>query len=137
MALPLPHNHYAPGLWHNAYQCCIEFETYAQQDPGPVRRSQTYLPTRVVCARLLGYLIREAPTSEGRNNVSREIRSADSKGYSALEELAKFYMQRLLRCCEYLLHNFRSINLILEYDSQVCKESHTCRVQPPLKAFIR
>jgi len=113
MPQPLPPNPYPPGPWHDAYNRCLDFETHAPDFPAP--RSG---PTRLICARLLGYIVLEAPGDKGRDTMSREIMSAANG--AALDTLAKYFLHHFIRCCEYrqcLPH--LSSNPVAH--SQVCK----------------
>lgn len=78
---------------HDAYERCLDLEN---------RHAQVllrgHLPV-LVCARLLGYLLRQAPTDEGRKILALEImRCGDDK---ALQSLASIYDTRFRRVCEF------------------------------------
>ena len=67
-AEPLPDDFYTAGLWCDAYTRCLEFEARLIQQSHPEAS-----PTWLVCARVLGYLIRHAPTDHGCTNISNEV----------------------------------------------------------------
>ncbi|KAI0246066.1 hypothetical protein BJV78DRAFT_1135986, partial [Lactifluus subvellereus] len=50
----------------------------------------------LVCARVLGYLIRHAPTDHGRTNISNEV--MDCEDDNKLVELAQLYINNFIRC---------------------------------------
>lgn len=59
---PLPPNPYSGVInpeWHNAYSCCLDAENGTS--------------VQIIKARVLGYLIIEAPIQEGRIYVCHEI----------------------------------------------------------------
>ena len=87
----IPENEYPPGLWHDAYSRCLDFETTARDLP-EIRSN-----TRFMEARILGYLIREAPTLQGRDCLAIEITSCLDD--DALSELATLYLDHFIRCC--------------------------------------
>ncbi|TFY67340.1 hypothetical protein EVG20_g3981 [Dentipellis fragilis] len=79
----------------HAYDLCLNLESHASNN--------TSLPhvghlAPVVCARLLGRMLLEAPTDEGRMNMASEINR--TKDEVSLQELADIYKNHLLRCCE-------------------------------------
>ena len=87
----LPENEYPPGLWHDAYNRCLDFETTAHDLP------ELRSNARSMEARILGYLIREAPTPQGRDCLATEITSCLDD--EALSELATLYLDHFIRCC--------------------------------------
>ena len=98
MAIPLPSNLYEGGtLLHVAYQKCLDLEAAARE----IRQSGIPPP---VCARVLGQLMLQAPTDEGRANVANEISSCENN--KALFELAQLYVNHFIRCCESFLYCF-------------------------------
>jgi hypothetical protein len=84
---PLPPNSYSDELAKEAYDLCLKLES--DSPPG----SQ-----RLVFARFLGHMIREAPAPAGRDNISKEI--VGCIGEDDLEQLAKLYILHLVRSCE-------------------------------------
>jgi hypothetical protein len=95
MAQPLPLNPYVTGSPEfTAYANCANLETNAFNLPVP-----DHGPTPLVCARLLGYMILHAPTHAGRSSISIEIVSCNNNP-GRLLELASFYFDRFVRCCE-------------------------------------
>ena len=59
-------------------------------------------PQQHIWARLLGFLILEAPTVNSRFHIAQEILQCNSDG-EQMDLLAQFYMDHLLRLCEHLL----------------------------------
>ena len=54
--------------------------------------------TVLICARFLGYMLVEAPSDAGRDNIASEIiRCANDE---ALQTLAELYKNHFIRCCE-------------------------------------
>lgn len=89
-AKPLPFNPYnlsSEPEWYNAYQWCLQIEPHCLNDKGQ----------DLVYARILGYLILKAPTSEGRNYISNEILSCDK---AELYELAEVFLSGVLTLCK-------------------------------------
>ncbi|KDQ61386.1 hypothetical protein JAAARDRAFT_190164 [Jaapia argillacea MUCL 33604] len=83
---PLPPNDYAnDSLWHRAYDRCQRLE----QVSGNV-------DLKTILARLLGYMVREAPTDIGRTNISQDIIGCSDE--SELYILADMYMNHFVRC---------------------------------------
>ncbi|KAH7908515.1 hypothetical protein BJ138DRAFT_1091111 [Hygrophoropsis aurantiaca] len=87
----LPANDYTTGRWRDAYDRCLVFEKNAASVPPPLSG-----PSRLVCARLLGYIIREALTDCGRDTISNEIK--DCADEDALVVLATLYLNYFIRC---------------------------------------
>jgi hypothetical protein len=87
-------NPYQPGSAH------LMNTTYAFTSKVRLRlRSQA---TTLVSARLLGYMVIHAPSRSGRDNITQEITSCGDVG--KLDDLAKYYIDHLLHCCEYLAY---------------------------------
>jgi hypothetical protein len=62
-------NPYHPGPWYDAYDRCLNFEStslYMTQPEAEMRARE---------ARILGYLVLEAPTNDSRHNIAREVSS--------------------------------------------------------------
>ncbi len=76
----------------NAYARCKSFEERAHS----IQRDGL---SPLVCARILGYLLKFAPTTEGRATFAREVNSCCDD--SALIALADEYTENFIRCCEY------------------------------------
>ncbi|OJA13881.1 hypothetical protein AZE42_05401 [Rhizopogon vesiculosus] len=85
MQSPLPPNTYPEGLWWEGYNICLESESKAISALLPLS-----VPSRLVCARFLGYMIHEAPTDRGRDNISRKI--IDCVDDDELVKLVRFYI---------------------------------------------
>ncbi|KAJ8584280.1 hypothetical protein M405DRAFT_747326 [Rhizopogon salebrosus TDB-379] len=90
MPTPLSPNTYPEGLWREGYKICLEFESKAISTPLPSSD-----PSCLVCARFLGYMILEAPTDHGRDNISRQI--IDCVDEDEQVELMKFCIGHLVR----------------------------------------
>ena len=84
---------YPVGLWRDAYNMCLDFESRStlQNDP-----TSTFSP--LVLSRFLGYMILEAPTDNGRTNFSNEVIACANDG--SLKDIAMFYIIHFLWCCE-------------------------------------
>ena len=97
-ALPsVVHTQFQPSSEHyDAYVRCYNFELIT-----PIDAPAGYFSERVA-ARLLGYLLIHAPTSDGQDALAREITSCTDN--VALFELAKLYMNDFIRCCELSFH---------------------------------
>lgn len=91
-ASPLPQNPYtAPNewKWHDAYDACLKIEPASTGDT----------EKDVVYARILGYLILEAPASAGRDYISEEILNCEGNTTKLLE-LAEFFVSSVMPICE-------------------------------------
>lgn len=87
--VPLPPNPFLkPGGLYTAYQRCLALEAVTSCS------SQPHGPPPIVCARLLGHLLRLAPPGNGHGQVQCEITLAvdDVK----LMELASFYLSHFI-----------------------------------------
>ena len=60
---------------------------------------QTEVLAPLVCSRFLGYMIKEATTTEGRREISSEIIRCTND--EKLQSLANLYKNTFLRCCEF------------------------------------
>ncbi|KAN0092599.1 hypothetical protein V8E55_003383 [Tylopilus felleus] len=89
--IPLPSQLFAESSFRIAYQRCLALEGAAQAGLKPIPG----YPTPLVCARLLGHLLRLAPNSNGRGQLQREITSAEND--AKLMELAKMYFNSFIR----------------------------------------
>jgi len=96
---PNPFNTTQPG---SAYQMCLHLEDCH----AVVRQSEETRLSVLVCARLLGHMLIEAPTETGRQNIATEIiRSVDD---DQLQKLAETYKNYFILCCKSIvlcLHN--------------------------------
>jgi hypothetical protein len=93
MPTALPPNTFPPNGIHAAYQRCLDLESAApnlQAPPG-------WAPP-IVCARLVGHLLRLAPDGNGRGQVQREIASAIDD--VNLMKLAGHYMTNFVGVCK-------------------------------------
>lgn len=92
MPKPLPENQYPPDSLHfHAYERCLELERSAE---GPANKSALSSQT---CGRILGHMMREAPTSVGCDNVQKEIESCATN--DDLRALAQVYATNFFRIC--------------------------------------
>ena len=95
---PLPHPNpfdtTQQVLPHSAYKICLRLEehhaTVLQMENGAL--------SVLVCARLLGRMVLEAPTDMGRQNISTEI--IRSLNDDQLQKLAQSYRDNFIRCCK-------------------------------------
>ena len=86
--------------WQKAYRTCLQHEAQAETQVDFMR------------ARVLGYVIREAPNNESRDTICHDINSCHE--YSAFCDLANGYIRFLAQLCEYKsLHH-------------VAQATHTC-----------
>ena len=92
--IPLPSQPFAESSFRIAYQRCLALEDVAQAGLKPIHG----YPTPLVCARLLGHLLRLAPNTNGRGQLQREITSAEND--AKLMELAKMYFNGFIRACK-------------------------------------
>lgn len=92
---PLPPNPYNTGqqaVLHAAYKRCVILQNSHSEVVQCGRLSV------LICARLLGYMILEAPTDEGRTEfVSEIVRCVNDVD---LQKLAEVYKNHLLRLCK-------------------------------------
>ncbi len=97
MPIPLvasnPFDTIAKPFLHSAYSYCLDLEQnetkYGWLEPQ-------------MCARLLGYMILEAPTEEGRKEIALDITRCARQGNTntGLQALAELYAEHFLRVCE-------------------------------------
>jgi hypothetical protein len=115
MLQPLPSNPYNTGqqaVLHVAYGRCTTLQN---------RHSQVVPCSHLsvlICARILGYMILEAPTDEGRTELATEI--VRCVGDEDLQKLAEIYKNHLLRVCKPL---FRCLSHPLTKDASQFSET--------------
>ncbi|EIM91014.1 uncharacterized protein STEHIDRAFT_152697 [Stereum hirsutum FP-91666 SS1] len=95
---PLPRpNSFNTGtelVLHTAYSRCLDFETNVLANPAALPQTGKLSP--LICARLIGRLLLEAPTDDGRANVASEIvRCQDDTN---LQNMANLYKDHFIRC---------------------------------------
>ncbi|KAI6018412.1 hypothetical protein EDC04DRAFT_3068534 [Pisolithus marmoratus] len=88
MPTPLPPNPFPGNAFYGAYERCLALEAAAPNLRGP-----PHCPPPIVCARLLGHLLRLA-TGNGQGQVQREITSAEDN--EGLMTLAGFYLSHFI-----------------------------------------
>ncbi|KAF8556879.1 hypothetical protein OG21DRAFT_1482659 [Imleria badia] len=88
---PLPPDPFPDNPLQTAYQRCLALEVAAQAGLKP----NSSCPPPLVCARLLGHLLRLAPNTNGREQVQREIMSAADD--DQLMEVASVYLNGFIR----------------------------------------
>lgn len=90
---PLPINPFPIGAFHAAYKQCLTLEAEA---PGlePINDC----PPPIVCARLLGHLLRLAPAGNGQAHLQQEIASA--KDDTTLMQRAAVYLKDFIYVCK-------------------------------------
>ncbi|KIO06835.1 hypothetical protein M404DRAFT_998917 [Pisolithus tinctorius Marx 270] len=93
MPSPLPPNPFPPNAFHVAYQRCLALEAAA-----PHLQVLPDSPPPIVCARLLGHLLRLAPAGNPQGQVEREITSATDD--ANLMKLAKHFVSNFIKACE-------------------------------------
>ena len=91
---PLPPNPFNQSPCHDAYDCCLQSQNDAGDDVN-----------RLMYARCLGHLLREAPDDSARNVFADVINECVIQGIN-IDELARFYINYLFRLCM-LLSAFR------------------------------
>jgi hypothetical protein len=89
---PNPYGH-ENEAWQRAYDVCLGLEARSQNTQ-----------SQLIRARFLGYMILEAPTTSGRDNVCRELTACAND--QQLEEMGDLYISHLLRCCKCSISNF-------------------------------
>ncbi|KIM43725.1 hypothetical protein M413DRAFT_387497 [Hebeloma cylindrosporum] len=105
MNQPLPPNPYSAVTnleWHNAYSCCLDFQ------------NETTSVAQITRARVLGYLIIEAPIQEGRTYVCDEILRCNGNS-DKLWELADLYITHLIRLCESTKLEYLNASYLTKY----------------------
>ncbi|KAI6155897.1 hypothetical protein BKA82DRAFT_4083748 [Pisolithus tinctorius] len=90
MPSPLPPNPFPPNAFHVAYQRCLALEAAA-----PHLQVLPDSPPPIVCARLLGHLLRLAPAGNPQGQVEREITSATDD--ANLMKLAKHFVSNFIK----------------------------------------
>jgi len=89
---PLPKNPFPQSAFHVAYQRCLVLEAEA-----PDLKPPAHCPPPIVCARLLGHLLRLAPAGNGQGQPQREIASAADN--TVLMQVAGVYLSNFIRPC--------------------------------------
>lgn len=84
---------------HTAYQDCVDLERTLTTSGHTRERKPSGHPEPHVRARILGNLLRFAPTDTGRTNLADEIRQCSARNDKLLE-LADFYYNHFLKCCK-------------------------------------
>ncbi|KIO24422.1 hypothetical protein M407DRAFT_26133 [Tulasnella calospora MUT 4182] len=93
MPQPLPENPHTPGsLQFHAYERCLELERSAD-NANHEGSSPRFSPQ--MCGRILGYMMLEAPSSIGCENVRKEIERCQAE--EDLRNLARFYAEFFIR----------------------------------------
>ena len=90
---PLPSNPFlAESAFSTAYQRCLVLEAAA-----PDLRAVPHCPPPLVCARLIGHLLRLAPKGNVQGQIQEDIKKA--KNDNDLMKLAAFYVNGFIRTC--------------------------------------
>ena len=76
--------------------------------------------TRLICARILGYLIREGPSSKAKERVAQEVNSCLDD--DQMDKLGVMYYEHYIRICE--PPSFVIIAFFLILDSQEVQRRH-------------
>ncbi|KAG8965648.1 hypothetical protein FRC03_000343 [Tulasnella sp. 419] len=84
-------NDFPPGPIREAYDTCLDLESRATT-VSPPRTG----PSVLICARFLGYMIREAPFTSGCKDLAQEVTSY--KDDATLCSIAKLYIEVLVHC---------------------------------------
>lgn len=91
-AKPLPSNPYdafSEKIWHDAYTQCLQIQPF----------NTDIIDKNLVYARILGYLILEAPADEGRDYICNEILTCKNNK-SKLHDFAELFMLTVNSICE-------------------------------------
>jgi hypothetical protein len=75
--------------WQEAYKTCLQYEAQARSHLN-----------HLLCSRVLGYLIREAPYDKSRDNICQDINSCNGE-YARLQALADLYIRSFVQVCRY------------------------------------
>lgn len=91
----LPANPFPPSAFHAAYNQCLAFE--AEADANRVQP--------IICARILGHLLRLTPAGNPQEQLQPQI-AATNSDHANLMQLATFYLKNFIRTCKscFLLH---------------------------------
>lgn len=103
----LPANSFDAPPDSDAYAQCMLFEEKEAASPAHV--GEDAIPP-IICARLLAYLLRCAPTPEGRRIIANEINRCDGNS-EKLIQLAGRYVCYIALCCERLSFTYSFIDL--------------------------
>lgn len=90
---PLPENPFPQSPLHVAYQRCLALEAET-----PDLKAPPHCPPPIVCARLLGHLLRLAPAGNGQGQLQREVASATDN--TVLMHVAGVYLSNFIRGCK-------------------------------------
>ncbi len=113
---PLPANapeNFTPQQ-HTAYAVAQAVETLSQWSPVTV---STRSMSPQVAGRLLGYMLLEAPTVEGRDNVTFEIASCNGDE-TRLKQLGHLYAKVYIQTCESFSSNSEVVMLTTSFQSR-------------------
>lgn len=90
-ALPRnPYDAHSNKMWHDAYAECLHIQPQYNDD---------IMHKNLMYARVLGYLILEAPTHEGRNYICNEILSREGDELK-LSDFADLFLLTAKPICE-------------------------------------
>ena len=95
MPEPLLGNPFPQSALHDAYNQCLTLEGEASRVP-----RVEGCPPPIVCARLLGHLLRMAPAGNPQRQLQREITLTDSD-HAEFMRLATLYLQSFIRPCKW------------------------------------
>lgn len=110
---PLPENPFPPSAFRVAYDQCLTLEA----ESSVIKPVKGY-PPPIVCARILGHLLRLAPAGNAQEQLQREITS--SSDHPTLIKLAAFYLNCFIRTCRSIAFSLSLLPTIraLTFDSQ-------------------
>ena len=100
-----PYKETAQFVIRCAYDRCLDLETRHMEVPKHGRLDV------LVCARMLGYMLLEAPTEEGRMDFASEVVRCGHDGDKALQSLAELYKDHLFRVCKSPTYMCASLSL--------------------------
>jgi len=131
MPEPLPPNPYNTGqqaVLHAAYKRCVVLQN------NHLEVVQCGHLSVLICARLLGYMILEAPTDEGRTEfVSEIVRCVNDVDLQKLAEVYKNHLLRLCKLLSSLLCPLLTMNVSPQFaESRVIPQRLVAIHRPPL-----
>ena len=111
--IPLPENPFPTSTFHAVYDQCLTLETKA-----PGLKPINDCPPPIVCARLLGHLLRLAPAgTNGQRQLQREITTATD--YAMLMQVAAAYLKDFILACK---SRFFVVSLISPFCLQASRQ---------------
>lgn len=113
-----------------AYDRCLDLEKRHAEVPKHGRLDV------LVCARMLGYVLLEAPTEEGRMEFASEVIRCSHDGDKELQSLAELYKDHLLRVCKSPTYK-RVCSALPTSNSLQPQGTHSHLKPPPFRPILR